>query len=525
MSRWLIGCILCFCLTVLLAPVEARAATSVEQWGLFEITLKGPSDGNPFVDVALAATFKHGDKTVETHGFYDGDGTYRVRVMPPEQGTWQYQTHSNRDALNGQSGEFEVTKPSAGNHGPVVVRNTHHFAYADGTPFYPLGTTAYAWAHQGDVLEETTLHTLTDAPFNKVRMCLFPTSHNINNREPVFHPFDGKPPKDWNFDRFNPAFFQHLEKRIGQLRDMGIQADLILFHPYDHWGFSNMGAENDDRYVRYVVARLSAYRNVWWSMANEFDLVKTKQMSDWDRMFQIVQSEDPYGHLRSIHNSVVLYDYAKPWITHVSVQNGAAVEDATRAELYRDVWQKPIIYDEVKYEGDLPQRWGHLPAEEEVHRFWEGLIAGTYVTHGETFQHPEDGVIWSSEGGVLRGQSAARLAFFQKIMEDGPADGFEPIDKWQDSETGGKTNEYYLIYFGKTKPTEWIFSLPKFGGLSDGLKFKVDVIDTWNMTIAPEPGVFVTHKKDNYTFEDAGQRVVKLPGQSWMAVRVRRVLD
>ena len=36
----------------------------------------------------------------------------------------------------------------------------------------------------------------------------------------------------------------------------GIEADLILFHPYDRWGYSNMGAENDDRYLRYVVARL-----------------------------------------------------------------------------------------------------------------------------------------------------------------------------------------------------------------------------------------------------------------------------
>ena len=63
--------------------------------------------------------------------------------------------------------------------------------------------------------------------------------------------------------RFNPAFFAHLEKRIAQLRDLGIEADLILFHPYDadwgqpdpHWGFDRMGAENDDRYIRYVIAR------------------------------------------------------------------------------------------------------------------------------------------------------------------------------------------------------------------------------------------------------------------------------
>ncbi len=76
--------------------------------------------------------------------------------------------------------------------------------------------------------------------------------------------------------RFNPAFFRHLEKRVGQLRELGIEADLILFHPYDkgHWGFDRMDAAADDRYLRYVVARLAAYRNVWWSLANEYDFMK-----------------------------------------------------------------------------------------------------------------------------------------------------------------------------------------------------------------------------------------------------------
>ena len=37
--------------------------------------------------------------------------------------------------------------------------------------------------------------------------------------------------------------------------ELGIEADLILFHSYDRWGFSEMDAETDDRYLQYVVAR------------------------------------------------------------------------------------------------------------------------------------------------------------------------------------------------------------------------------------------------------------------------------
>jgi Domain of unknown function (DUF5060)/Domain of unknown function (DUF5605)/Protein of unknown function (DUF4038) len=516
--------ILAFCISTFVVPASAAPA-KVEQWDTFELSLPGPSDNNPFVDVSLSATFKLDEKAIEVPGFYDGDGIYRIRFMAPDQGVWKFTTKSNRPELNDKLGQFEATKPSAANHGPVSVRNRYHFGYADGTPFFPLGTTAYAWTHQGDALEETTLHTLANAPFNKIRMCVFPKSYSYNRNEPVYYPFEGTPPRQWDFTRFNPAFFQHLEKRIGQLRDLGIESDVILFHPYDRWGFANLGADNDDRYLRYVVARLSAYRNVWWSLANEFDLIKTKHTSDWDRLFQIIQAEDPAGHLRSIHNCVEFYDHGKPWITHVSMQNGSAVENSGAAELYRDVWQKPIVYDEVKYEGDIPQRWGNLSAEEMVHRFWEGLIAGTYVSHGETYLHPEDDVLWWSRGGVLRGQSPPRLAFLKKIMESGPPEGFEPIDKWQDSHAGGKPKEYYLIYFSKAAPTEWPFELPRSGGLGDGMKFQVDVIDTWNMTITPQPGIFTTRKKDNYTCEDENQRTIKLPAQPWMVIRARRVKD
>jgi hypothetical protein len=504
----------------------ARAAetpASVEQWDIFELSLTGPADGNPFVDVTLSAAFSFGDRTIEATGFYDGDGVYRVRFMPPAQGQWRYLTRSNRGELAGKSGQFVAAKPSPANHGPVGVRNTYHFGYADGTPFWELGTTCYAWAHQGDALEEQTLQTLAHSPFNKIRMCVFPKSYNHNRNEPVYYPFVGTPPRQWDYTRFNPEFFRHFERRIKQLRDLGIEADVILFHPYDRWGFATMGAANDDRYLRYVVARLSAYRNIWWSMANEFDFVRTKRDEDWDRLFQIVQKEDPYGHLRSIHNGLRLYDNSKPWVTHASVQNGSAVEEAARAELYRDVWRKPVVYDEVKYEGDIPERWGNLSAEEMVHRFWEGLIAGTYVGHGETYLHPQDDVLWWSKGGVLRGQSPPRLAFLKKIMESGPVQGFEPIDKWQDCNAGGKPGEYYLFYFGKSTPTSWPFELPR-AGVAEGMKFHVDVIDTWNMAITREPDLFVAKRsrRNNFSFDDADGKAVKLPGRPWIAMRVTR---
>ena len=74
----------------------------------------------------------------------------------------------------------------------------------------------------------------------------------------------GKEIKVWDFEKFNPAFFRHLEKRIDDLNQLGIETDLILFHPYDkgRWGFDAMPNEVNIRYIKYVMARISSFKNV-----------------------------------------------------------------------------------------------------------------------------------------------------------------------------------------------------------------------------------------------------------------------
>lgn len=495
--------------------------TSVEQWDVFELALDGPKDGNPFLDVSFSARFRQGERTITAAGFYDGDGIYRVRFMPDAPGDWQFETNSDRPTLAGRTGKFSVTPPSAKNHGPVRVAHTFHFAYADGTPYRELGTTCYAWTHQTDELEELTLKTLAASPFNKVRMCVFPTGRSPRQAKLRFAPFEGQLPRDWDKTRFNPEFFRHLEKRVAQLRDIGVEADVILFHPYDNtWKFNSMDAASDDRYVRYVVARLAAYRNVWWSLSNEYDYNRDKQETDWDRLGQLVQASDPHAHLRSIHNGTLIYNHTQSWVTHASIQNGAAVLDNERALLYRDVYRKPIVYDEVKYEGKNAARWGQLRPEELVLRFWNGTIAGTYVGHSETWRGTHGA--WLSLGGELKGESVARLEFLRKILADSPPEGIEPIDKWQERRMGGKPGEYYLVYLGEQTPTAWPFLLYK-SGLEDGLKFSAEVIDTWAMTITPVDGLFEIKKHDNYVFTDKDGRSVPLPGKPYQAIRLRRV--
>jgi len=477
----------------------ANTMRTAERWGMFELALEGPSGGNPFAEVVLGAQFAYRNRVLYADGFYDGEGTYHVRFMPDTVGEWRYVTQSNCPALDGQEGTFACVEAAPGNHGPVRVHNTYHFAYEDGIPFLPIGTTCYAWVHQGNTLEEQTLETLRRSPFNKLRMCVFPKHYTYNENEPLFYPFERTEAGGWDFNRFNPAFFRHLERRLGQLLELGVEADLILFHPYDRWGFSNMGAEADDRYLRYVVARFSVYRNVWWSLANEYDLMTGKTMGDWDRFFRIIQEHDPHGHLRSVHNCHQFYDHARPWVTHCSIQHS----DLGRTSEWRKMYRKPVVVDECCYEGNIEENWGNIPAQELVHRFWLGTVGGGYVGHGETYRHPED-VLWWSKGGVLHGQSPERIAFLRDILAQGPAGGLDPlIDTWREKAVG-RAGAYYLFYFGVHQPAEHTFDLP------EGSRYRVEVIDTWGMTITPL----------EETFE--GRFKVPLPGRPYCAVRLRR---
>lgn len=513
------------CLALVLSSVaalQAAAPATVEQWGVFELELKGPADGNPFVDVRVGAVFTDGHTTLEVPGFYDGDGVYKVRFSPGAVGTWRYETKSNRWELTGKLGSFAATAPGPGNRGPVHVANTFHFAYADGTPYKQVGTTIYNWTDTPEEVQEETLRTLAAAPFNKVRMLLTPQPTPYQERfAPPRWPYAGRPPHDWDFARFNPDYFRHYEKRVAQLLALGIEADVILFNPYGKFGFENRDAATDERFVRYVVARLGAYRNVWWSLANEYDFLRTKTDAEWNRIGELVAACDPHRRLRSIHNGALIFDQSRPWITHVSMQNGAAVEEPGRAEMYRGVWRKPVVYDEAKYEGKTRYRWGNLSGEEMVHRFWCGTVAGTYVGHGDYFATDVEDT-WTSFGGKLTGTSWQRLAFLRQVLEESPAQGIDPIDKWQEVDVGGVPGLYYLKYFGRETPTEWSFRLYK-NGVADGQRYQVEVLDTWAMTVTAVEGEFVTKKLDDYHFVDAGGRAVKLPGKPGIAVRVRRI--
>jgi hypothetical protein len=332
-------------------------------------------------------------------------------------------------------------------------------------------------------------------------MTVMPKNYDVYiNNEPPFYPFEGSKEKGWDFFRPNPDFFRNFERRILELQKIGVEADVILFHPYDFgkWNLDKMNSEEASLYLSYLIARISSFRNVWWSMANEYDIMR-KTDEEWEKYFRVIQTYDPYGHLCSIHNGMAWYNHSKPWITHLSIQT-AYLQDI---QDWRELYKKPVVIDECVYEGNIPNDWGNLTAEEMVNRFWISYCRGAYCTHGETYIHREN-ILWWSKGGKLYGKSPERIAFLHRIMTEAPAEGVYPLhNQWNKETQLIKDREWYLYYYGNSQQAMARIMLPK------ELKFRLEVIDAWNMTITPVAGEF------------SGRTEIPLPGRPYVAVRAK----
>ncbi len=491
---------------------------------MFEAEFKCAETANPFVDISFTAVFKNEATEVKVSGFYDGDDTFRIRFMPKALGVWKYTTTSNKEELDGKEGTFMCTEATGDNHGPVEVAEQFHFAYADGTPYYPFGSTSYGWVHQKDKLAYQTIESLKNSPFNKMRTGVTPHHSEFSDENMRHYPYVGESKKDWDFSRFDPKYFQMIEDRLQRLMDIGVEVDLILLHPYaKDWGYSQKPQDADVMFLKYCVSRFAAYRNVWWSLANEYDLVLTKTTEQWHDLCQVVEDADPYNHLLSIHNYMRLYESWKPWITHATVQDGMAVDEAGRAVLLVKAYHKPVIYDEVCYEGNFDARWGNLSAQEMTRRFWNGMIAGAYVGHGEVIDLPDENgeLVWTAVGGNLKGESGERIAFLKKIIEEGSGHGWTAVDKWWLAGMAKKDEKHFLIYFGNEMPDEWKFFIPaKDVVMEPGTKYKAEILDTWNMTIDEVDEIFTVGEKGQYGYADSEEKTIKLPDKKYLAIRL-----
>ncbi|MFR5004846.1 MAG: DUF5605 domain-containing protein [Bifidobacterium dentium] len=389
----------------------------------------------------------------------------------------------------------------------------------------PAYGTCYAWVSQPTDVQDRTVATLAKAPFNKIRMCVFPKFYDFNTADPWAYAYPGTRETGFDHTCFDEEFFANLDCRIAQLDELGIEADIILLHPYDKpdWGFSKMTKVEDEMYLAYMARRYGAYKNVWWSLANEYDLMPQKSLEDWREYARVVMANDAFGHLRSIHNCIPIYDYNEPWCTHCSIQR----VDVTRTTECIADWRKAYGKPVVRRTGLRRQHLLGLgqPAVKNSCVLQEGAMRGGYVLRWTFID--EGGRSGGACATAWRRPGASRSCVRSSTFRSAtPLDGDLDADRaWPIANPiNGSVNvapavekaaqywdvpvlrggdDYQLIYFGWFRPKYREIPLPA------GSAYVVDVIDTWNMTVE--------------TLPDAYENSVRVDlGRQYMAVRIRK---
>ena len=140
---------------------QGPASVRLHVWETHEITLHAQGTyANPYMDVKVWAELTGPSFRKKVWGFWDGDNTFKIRMMATEPGKWTYKIGASdstgkalADAgLVGTTGEFvavdwtEAEKQANPNRRGTIraTPNGRAWQYADGTPFFLLADTWWA---------------------------------------------------------------------------------------------------------------------------------------------------------------------------------------------------------------------------------------------------------------------------------------------------------------------------------------------------------------------------------------------
>jgi len=301
--------------------LPAGAAQTHHVWEKVEITLYTcKSYENPYTEVDVWADLKGPEFSKRCYGFWDGDNTYRIRILATTPGTWSWRTGSNQQdaGLNGKTGTFTAViwdearkRENPCRRGMIKASaNGHAFEYADGTPFFLLGDTWWAtptfrfwlhndnkkrpigpdagfkdyvrfrrkqgfncfamiaafpnWANDGKsnrlkAADGTILRAAWQQPGTKSAKDM----HDENGNRAFFFP--GKVPGFENcipdLERVNPKYFQNLDEKIDYLNANGIVPFIEVTRRDigQAWKKYYPWPESYTRYIQYIWSRYQAH--------------------------------------------------------------------------------------------------------------------------------------------------------------------------------------------------------------------------------------------------------------------------
>ena len=411
---------------LLAAPREvsfSQAAASVEPYDFLEVSVNiaGPDARNPFTDATLGGSFgESGGERIPVEGFCDSeDGSiFRIRFMPRSPGDYSYSIAYRQGGFEKPyTGTFRAT----GGHrrGPLRVDPQYkwHFIWeGTGDHYFFNGTTAFwltGWRDERVI--NYTIERLLQLKINRMRVLLAGNA-DIYWGEPVMtgenftyalRPWLAAKPGSFDqpgidFTRFNIPHWQKWERMLRFARDR----DMIISVIQDistHKAQPPEYSDDERRYLRYMVARLSAFSNITYDLGDDMDSFRDEKWVHATGM--LIESWDPYKHLATSHPvHRENQDRGSEWFGFTSIQDWRRPQHPLMLE-ERQIQIKtgriiPQTNEEYGYEDHYPH-WAPAPpgdsAETLRHMAWEIAMAGAYGTAGESSRRGTN--IWPDTGG------------------------------------------------------------------------------------------------------------------------------
>ncbi len=341
-------------------------------------------------------------------GFFDGNGTWKVRVAPTAEGAWSLKTKSDLPALDGKTAAFTCIKNADPNiHGVLRVdtEHPHHFVYQDGTRFF-MQAYEYDWLWALDTGKpniptvEASLDLLLEHGFNYVILNTY--AHDTGWRKGKTGPddFGPAPMYAWagsndapDHTRMNVDFWQHYDKIMNALLRRGMQAHIFIkvYNKAVNWPAKD--SPEEQMFFRWLMARYAAYPNVIWDFSKEAH--NEKDLAYKQRWLTFIRATDPYKHLVTVHDDDVAndsgaYDELTDFRTdqHHKSQKGATDHQTILLQRNRRAW--PVANVESDYEcgplGLEDKTYGQaMTAEATTRTLWSIAMAGGYIAYYYTY--------------------------------------------------------------------------------------------------------------------------------------------
>jgi hypothetical protein len=293
-------------------PLRTVGEWSIRSAGAYE---------NPFTDVELNAEFRSpAGVRFTVPGFFDGDGTWKLRFSPNEPGRWTYRAYARpADPELAETGSFDVTERETDGYLQATPGDAWGFRYESGKPAFLLGDTVYnliAETYIGNDIRPYLRRRVAQG-FNMLRV-----SVSVNAFCPPNAMAKWSDRRIWawggteaspQLDRFDLGYFRAVDWTVELAEEAGIGLEMIMQMMGWSVPFNNRNiftAEWEELWVRYLIARYDAYNCVYfWTLMNEYEFYPNGELlhsitaDRWAmRLARVIKGLAPHGHVVSVHS-------------------------------------------------------------------------------------------------------------------------------------------------------------------------------------------------------------------------------